>query len=134
MKHPYRMVLTYLDGTTSSLWVGGNQPFADFQEGFFGVSSDLQIVSATLHAPDRSVGVNYSATGGDWTYQFTKPKKGDFYTYNLTETYTSDQSSALLIGNFSTDVPEPTTFMTLGGGLLLVAACLKRRHRSRKSQ
>jgi hypothetical protein len=129
MNHPYRMVLTLVDGTTSSLWLGGNHAFSAYQEGFMGVSSDIGIRSVVLRAADRSIAPNEFTSGGDWTYQLSKPKKGDFYTYSFSDTLSSDQSSALLIGNLSIDLPEPATFLMLGSGLLLVAVCGKRLQR-----
>jgi hypothetical protein len=134
MNHPYRMVLTFVDGTTSSLWVGGNHAFSDYQEGFMGVSSDIAIVSVLLRAADRSIASNYSTAGGDWEYQYSKPKKGDFYTYSFSETFSSDQSSALMIGNLSINTPEPATFLMLGAGLIVIGACGRRRQRSRTNR
>jgi hypothetical protein len=122
MNHPFRMIMTFIDGTTSSLWVGGGKAFSSYEEGFMGVTSDLEIVSVTLKAPDRSLGSTYTTAGGDWTYQLSKPKKGDFYTYSLSETTSSDQSSALMITNLSTTVPEPAPAgcMALAGLLLAI--------------
>jgi hypothetical protein len=118
--HAFRMILTFIDGTTSSLWIGGAMDFSPFQEGFMGVTADLDIVSVTLKAPDRSLGSTFTSTGGDWTYQQTKPKKGDFYTYSLSETTSSDQSSTLQIGNLTTITPEPgqAANFILGGILI----------------
>jgi hypothetical protein len=132
MNHAFRMVLTFVDGTTSRAWVNSDLDFASYQEGFMGITSDLAIVSATLHAPDRSLGSTVTTSGGDWTYQLTKPKKGDFYTYSLTQTVSSDQSSALLITNLTTMTPEPAPVTTMALGMFLIGVgCLLRRRYSR---
>jgi hypothetical protein len=131
--HAFRMVLTFIDGTTSSLWIGGNHAFASYQEGFMGVTSDLDIASVVLHAADRSVGTNSSITGGDWVYQTTKPKKGDLYAYSLSEITSSDQSSALLISNLTATIPEPAPATSLGLGGLLLGVGYFLRKRGRKS-
>jgi hypothetical protein len=131
--HPFRMILTFIDGTTSSLWIGGNSAFPSYSEGFIGISSDLYIASVTLRAADRSLGSSFTSVGGDWTYNQTKPKKGDQYLYNLQETTSSDQSSSLAIANLSATVPEPAPGVLIGvGGLLFGAGSLIRRRNSRK--
>lgn len=129
MTHPFRMALSYIDGTTSRLWVGGGQVFADYNEGFMGVRADKPVRAVTLRAANRSLGAAYSSTGGDWTYEFSRPRKGDFYTYSLTETFSVDQSSALWIHNLSIATPEPGTIGLTAGGLLVALAL---RARSRK--
>jgi hypothetical protein len=131
--HPFRMILTFIDGTTSSLWIGGNSAFPSYSEGFMGITSDLYIASVTLRAADRSLGSTFTSVGGDWVYQQTKPKKGDQYTYSLQETTSSDQTSALMIGNLTATVPEPAPGVLIGmGGLLLGIGNLLRRYRSSK--
>jgi hypothetical protein len=70
--HAFRMVLTSFDGTTSSVWVGGGQAFAPYEEGFMGITSDLYIESVVLKAPDGSTGTNTTITGGEWVYQLRR--------------------------------------------------------------
>jgi hypothetical protein len=131
MNHAFRMVLTFVDGTTSSVWIGGNQDFTDFQEGFMGITSDILIASVTLHAPDRSLGSTTTITGGDWTFVGTKGKK-DIFNYSLATTTSSDQSSTMTLSNFFVTTPEPAPAITMAlGGMLIGLACFARKRASR---
>ena len=127
--HAFRMHLSFLDGTTSSVWVGGPTSFSPYEEGFMGIIADEPIISAEIVAPDRSIGSNSSVSGGDWQYQLTKPKRGDFYTYSLSQTVSSDQSDALLLGNLSVTTPELSPSVGLLFGCFCIAALRRRRMR-----
>jgi hypothetical protein len=137
LNHPFRMVLTFVDGTTSSVWIGGNQAFTDFQEGFMGITSDILIASVTLHAPDRSLGSNITtADSGGFVFTGTNPKgTRDIFTATNSTTISSDQSSALILSDFFITTPEPAPAITMAlGGMLISLACFARKRASRSKE
>jgi hypothetical protein len=83
----------------------------------------MLIVSATLSAPDRSLGYNQSSSTGDWILTGSKPRKGlTFYSQTTTDITSSDQTSSLVLTDLTTAAPEPGSVgMMAFGGLLLAA-------------
>jgi hypothetical protein len=142
----FKMILTFADGTKSSIWVNGDAPIypdpstgTGYADGFMGVTSDTPIASVTLRGVNRYLGFNEVATGStDFTYQYSDATS-DYYGYQYTDTISSDQTSSLLLTNLSaTDVagfnapnfsppanaPEPGTVSLFAlAGLLIAASC-----------